>query len=363
MQFRLWPNRETSRTVPPSRPRRFRPCLESLEKREVLATFLVTTTADDGAGSLREAITLSNQDSIRDQIYFNIPAGGVQTITLQRALPRITDPVIIDGYGQGETTQHNLATPNTLGAGQGTNANLSVQLTGVPLVLVGLDVAASDTVIRGLSIFGFGQAGIMTSPGANGVEVLGNFVGVKADGSQPASKNGVGLRVSAGSTFNFVGSPADADRNLISGNAQQGVFLQGDANTLVNNLIGTTKLGNGEVANGGGVLVQSSNNIIGGTGPGHPELASVGIDLPRPTFANRPGSAAGRLAGLGGNLLGKAYPSGESHCWTSDGLSENSNGPGTARVLGPLLFPAVIEATTPTTPSAPDEGFSRSEAF
>src|SRR5262249_13738408 len=69
-----------------------------------------------------------------------------------------------------------------------------------------------------------------------------------------------------------------------SGNALQGVFLLGDANTVVNNLIGTTKLGNGEVANGAqGILVQSSDNIIGGTGPGTRNVISGnkshGVDI------------------------------------------------------------------------------------
>jgi hypothetical protein len=44
MQFRFWPNRKTSQTAPPSRPSRFRACLESLEKREVLATMCTYCT-------------------------------------------------------------------------------------------------------------------------------------------------------------------------------------------------------------------------------------------------------------------------------------------------------------------------------
>src|SRR5262245_22682924 len=38
MSFRSWFSRKSSRTVPPSRPRRVRPCLEALEDRLVLST-------------------------------------------------------------------------------------------------------------------------------------------------------------------------------------------------------------------------------------------------------------------------------------------------------------------------------------
>src|SRR5262245_33690112 len=178
MTFPSRPDRKTSRPVTQSRPSRFRPYVELLERRDLLSnTYTVINTNDAGDGSLRWAITQANQDFAHDQIYFNIPGGGVQTITLQSALPKITAPVIIDGYGQGTSTLHNLATPNTLGADQGTNANLSVQLTGASSVTVGLDVGigGSETVIRGLSIFGFSKAGISIETFLGEVKVLGNF--------------------------------------------------------------------------------------------------------------------------------------------------------------------------------------------
>ncbi len=48
--------------------------LESLEERRLLATLTVTTTADSGAGSLREAIVVANASTgVPDDIVFNIP--------------------------------------------------------------------------------------------------------------------------------------------------------------------------------------------------------------------------------------------------------------------------------------------------
>src|SRR5262249_26792744 len=141
----------------------------------------------------------------------------------------------------------NTATPNTLGAGFGTDAKLSVQITtpNIRATPTGLDVAASGTIIKGLSLFGFRDAAIAIGLGVTGTQVLGNFIGLTALGSLPASQNNYGVLI--GSTGNLIGSRANADRNLISGNDGSGVLLLGDRNAVVNNLIGLNKLGNGAV--------------------------------------------------------------------------------------------------------------------
>ena len=64
------------------------------------ATFMVTTNADAGAGSLREAITLANGNGVADTINFTINPPGAKTITLASALPGITQQVTINGTTQ-----------------------------------------------------------------------------------------------------------------------------------------------------------------------------------------------------------------------------------------------------------------------
>ena len=51
------------------------------------ATFTVTTTADSGAGSLRQAITDANSNVGSQTIQFAIPCPGVHTITPATPLP------------------------------------------------------------------------------------------------------------------------------------------------------------------------------------------------------------------------------------------------------------------------------------
>ncbi|HEX4589123.1 MAG TPA: choice-of-anchor Q domain-containing protein, partial [Gemmataceae bacterium] len=81
-----------------------------LEDRTVPATFTVTNTADAGTGSLRDAITQADaSNTAGDMILFsNTDASGTQTnfydgsrhtISLQTALPTITDPVSVSGPG------------------------------------------------------------------------------------------------------------------------------------------------------------------------------------------------------------------------------------------------------------------------
>ncbi len=104
-----------------------RSAVESLEARRLFAVVTVNTTADDGDDTfltLREAINITN-GSVRldtleptqlaqiditqplgtnDTIDFNIPGGGMQTITPLSALPAVDSPVTIDGYTQPGST-------------------------------------------------------------------------------------------------------------------------------------------------------------------------------------------------------------------------------------------------------------------
>jgi len=64
------------------------------------AIFTVTTTADSGPGSLRQAILDANTSPGSDGISFAIPGSGVHTIAVIDPLPAIAESVLIDGYSQ-----------------------------------------------------------------------------------------------------------------------------------------------------------------------------------------------------------------------------------------------------------------------
>src|SRR5438105_4341300 len=88
---------EARMTSPPPRPARL--TLEPLESRDAPAVFTVTSAADAGAGSLRQAILDANARPGADTVRFQI-ASGPQTISPLTALPDVTDAVTLDATTQ-----------------------------------------------------------------------------------------------------------------------------------------------------------------------------------------------------------------------------------------------------------------------
>ena len=148
-------------------------------------TFDVTTTADSGAGSLRDAITLANANPGLDTITFHIPGSGVHTIIPASDLPNITDPVIIDGYTQPGASPN--TNPLTLGPGAlGSNAVILIELSGSGGAAgapgLGLNISAGNSTVRGLAINRFARSGINLEP-ADGNIIEGNFLGTDPTGT------------------------------------------------------------------------------------------------------------------------------------------------------------------------------------
>jgi ELWxxDGT repeat protein len=130
----------------------------------LLDTFTVTTTADSGGGSLRQAILDANSLVGTDRVIFAIGT-GVQTISPLSALPTITDPLIIDG-----TTQPGYAGTPLIEL-DGVSAGASV---------TGLNITAGNSTIRGLAIIRFDGNGIALSGPNGGNLIEGNHIGLDA---------------------------------------------------------------------------------------------------------------------------------------------------------------------------------------
>ncbi|NNJ12590.1 hypothetical protein EKD04_019885 [Chloroflexales bacterium ZM16-3] len=151
------------------------------------SVYTVTTDADDGDGSLRQAILDSNGNAGFDTIIFALPAGP-QTISLASPLPAITDHVVIDATGQSGVTID--------GAAAGT--------------LSGLRINAGGSSVRGLGFTGFSGAGIEITSSNNTVE--SNII---------VNNGGAGISVISG-TGNSL------RQNRISDNGGLGIDLDGD---------------------------------------------------------------------------------------------------------------------------------------
>ena len=235
--------------------------LEQLEGRQVLAalfaseTYVVSTLADAGPGSLRQAILDANAHKGADAIDFSV-AG---TISLKSALPSITESLEIDGASD-------------LGYVGRPVVTLDFQNSAGLVVAAGAD----GSVIKSLSLVDSSNAGI--SLAASGVTVAGNFIGLRADGTTIESNRGDGVAILAGAHDNVIGSGGSASTfqlsNVISGNRGNGVSITGPGatnNHVAMNFIGTDLSGTLRRGNGGnGVVITAgaSKNLIGGEATG-----------------------------------------------------------------------------------------------
>ena len=224
--------------------------LESLERRDVPATFTVTTVADGLPGSLRSAIIAANDTPGSDTIAFNISGGGLHTILLGSSLPRVTDTLTIDGRTQPGFSGLPLIELD------GTNAGSAAS---------GLRLAASNSRVYGLAINNFGGDGIQID-GAAAI-IQSNLIGTNAGGTLKAGNKGSGLKIS--SSGNLIGGDLLGTGNVISGNSAWGIELSGgsaSSNKILGNFIGTDISGTGPIPNGSqGILVLSGSfNQIGG---------------------------------------------------------------------------------------------------
>src|SRR6186713_510867 len=149
-----------------------------LAGRADAANWMVTTTADSGAGSLREAVVGANVAGDSDTIEFAIGSPGTPaTIAIASALPDLINPVTIDG--------------TTSPAGR-------VIVTGS--VTNGFSVTGGSATIRGLVINGFTSACIKITGGTGSV-IEGNYIGTNAAGTAsatPSSSTGVWITASGG---------------------------------------------------------------------------------------------------------------------------------------------------------------------
>jgi hypothetical protein len=161
---------------------------------------VVTTNADSGPGSLRQAILDVNAQSSLQPIgiVFNIPGGGVQTITPLSALPTLTQPTTLDATTQPGYTGTPVIELNGSSAGASS--------------VNGIHVSAGGSTVNGLLIDNFGGDGILLDTSGN--KIQGNTI--QGTGSNAGPNDDVGVSTVTGNTITG---------NSISGHAGLGIDL------------------------------------------------------------------------------------------------------------------------------------------
>lgn len=210
--------------------------------------FLVTNTADSGAGSLRQALADANAQCTKEaniacRVVFAIdepvPQNGWFTIHLQSPLPDIRARWLsIDGFTQlrksGDT--------NPLGP--------DIELDGRQLQSGDALVFYSDrSEVLGLAIGGFPRHGIVIEreqPYDKDLSfpsvIWHNYVGIDPTGGFARPNGGRGVVIHRGSSL--------IEGNVLSGNVRSGVFIDAQNANIRNNRIGTRAFDDTPVPNG-----------------------------------------------------------------------------------------------------------------
>ncbi len=233
------------------------------------ATITVNTnadvTADDGACTLREAITSANTDTSSGANGGECAAGsGADTITFQ-----IPGAVPVDHIIAPATDLPFLTTTMTIdGSTDPQEIGLDGTLTGIYGITV--EPGADNTLINDLTVIRWSR-GIQIS-GTDGVTVSNSRIGTNAVGAAGLGNTTFGVQVSSGATDTSISD------NVISANGQHGVRLLSGTTTgtaLTGNRIGTNSAGTAALPNGDAISISETNGTrIGGPDPEDGNLIS-----------------------------------------------------------------------------------------
>jgi len=250
----------------------------------------VTTTADSGAGSLRECINTANVTP-GTTISFNIEEAANQSSggdSWWRISPNPTTLPSIAAAGtiiDATTQTANQGNTNTkgpeieiYGAGAGAGVN------GLTINNVG------NVTIKGLAVNSFTSAGVLISgASATGNALYGNYIGTDALGGADLGNGGQGVSLTTSASSNNIGGPNAGEGNVISGNNTHGIHISTDCNNnrIRGNKIGTNYLGTVKIANTfNGIQIDgvpTSGTTVGGASAGEGNIISgngaVGISV------------------------------------------------------------------------------------
>ena len=206
-------------------------------------TIVVTSDADEGAGSLREAIVCANQTPGPNRVIFNIPTSNRAVIlvgsTSNAPLPTLSDPqTIIDGSSQNGFGDNANFEPKIILDGSFPTWDAPIdalKITGDSTEIYaleirnfpddGIDVEAADEVVIGATEKGniiyncgieqdffpatgtqgpFNGVGIVVSSNAENTAIIGNTIGTDYAGNPNLGNEWVGIYLRFGTDFAII---------------------------------------------------------------------------------------------------------------------------------------------------------------
>jgi gliding motility-associated-like protein len=256
------------------------------------AVFVVTSNADSGPGTLRDALTQAAANGVAEKDYINFNLMDVseagRTITINSQLPDVTGNVIIDGTTQpgvsfGVTNTKIKITTNAVFLVQIININngSDIEIYGLNIIGTwseqninsecnGINIINSSAITIGAkgkgNLFNNCFYSISTAS-SNNLAIQCNIAGLKPDGLT-SDKNYKAISCSNSTGITVGGSP-DL-RNILSDDGQDEIDLSGGSGfNIDNNFFGTNYTGNGVT---GSTFIGTAYSAYGVSGTGSDNL-------------------------------------------------------------------------------------------
>jgi titin len=203
--------------------------------------------------------------------------GGATTAARNIVSANKLSGVYVTTNSVGNLVQGNFIGVDVTGSHALGNVINGISIDNASLNTVGGITAGARNVISGNTNYGievFGTA-------ATGNVIQGNYIGPDVSGRSPLGNSLCGIHLL--SPGNTIGGSAGGAGNVISGNGQDGLFLDGASasnNVVQGNLIGTAAGGTAGLMNirAGVGISGAPGNTIGGTAPGAGNLISANTD-------------------------------------------------------------------------------------
>ncbi|MES2354813.1 MAG: NosD domain-containing protein [Pseudomonadota bacterium] len=269
---------------------------------------------------------------------------------------------LISGNGWDGIGINNIAGTTILGNYIGTNASGTAAI-GNTREGIWIYGGSQNTTVGGTAtgagnlISGNGLDGIGISA-ADNTTILGNYIGTNAAGTAAVRNVKEGIWITASSQNTTIGGSAAGSKNVISGNSDNGIQINsGSGHSILGNYIGTNAAGTSALGNGGdGIEIQSDasditienrNIISGNAGEGIYVDGASNITI----LNNFIGTDVTSSSSLANSRNGIWIDNGATDVEIGDGTSGQSN-----VISGNLLHGIRIEASTGNTVDCNDIG-------
>lgn len=219
-------------------------------------------TGDGGTWSFANGIFITSSSANNN--IGNGTAGGRNIISSSGG----NSGIKIDAFGINNTVRGNYIGLNAAGDGAiANNQNGIFIVDGATLCMIGGTSAGEGNFISGN-----GQDGIRIENGSDDNRIYGNYIGLAADGLADLANGAHGIEIRDNSDGNRIGSSEGSGRNIIGNSGENGIHIQDSGSTnniVINNYIGTTSDGATAAPNtnhGIFLVASTSLNTIGGSG-------------------------------------------------------------------------------------------------